>query len=255
MRITKLAHYIYNNSPATVINRLKMRTSLPKKPIEPLSKQFLFSSKYDELMSRHLPFEGVYDSHEAQNETKNFLFRHHTSRSELGIFRWRGMQKYKNRIIDLIENNENVVDFGGAACPLGFGSKLIDLLETDMYGQKVPYQSISDIDKKIDVLFTSHTLEHLPDLNGFLQVARSGTKSGGVWILHCPSLYCERWRSGNHKNDLYNDHVSTFGLSGTKCPEGLLNYIELDGLVAKYAKIEHLDYCGDDSIMIFARIE
>lgn len=230
------------------------RSFFKKQPaFEPVSRTFLRSGAYTELMSRYLPFPGEHDSHEAQNLTRNFLFRHHEVNHRLGVFRWRGMQEHLDIILELLEKEgQKVIDLGGAASPLGLGSEIVDFQKKDAFGREVPYQSLEEVEGPVDLIFTSHTLEHIPDLEKVLRQMHGLLRPGGNLLVHVPSFYCERWRAGVHKNPTYNDHYWTFGLSGSETPPGLVRFCPVDEVVEKYFELRFAEYCGDDSIFIHA---
>jgi len=172
----------------------------------------------------------------------------------LGIFRWRGIYENLDFVLEQVANPaKRVIDFGGAACPLGFGSDVLDTFEQDASGRTVPYHLCEEIGHQVDTVFSSHTLEHIPNLTGVLQQIADILVPGGVAIFHVPAYTCARWNVGNHKNNVYNDHAWTFGLEGTASPEGIENYIRIDTAVSKFLSIEKADYCGDNSIFLVAR--
>lgn len=235
-----------------MLNKLKGALSVkPAKTFQQVDQAFLFSDEYEQLMSAHLPYPGTYDEHEAQNQTKNFLYRHHEVNHRLGIFRWRGLQKHKALIYETVNaSKSNVIDLGGAASPLGLNSTIVDFLPKDIWGRKVNYKYIQDFPEAVDVIFTSHTLEHIVKLEEVLQDVHKKLEKNGKIIVHLPSFYCERWRVGVHINKKYNDHSWDFGLSGTKHPSSLDNYLDIDTLLAKYFDLKIAEFCGDDSIFI-----
>ena len=94
-----------------ILRKLKIRNRSVQ--YNPVSKDFLNSKEYQGHMARHLPYPGIYDLHEAQNETKNFLYRHHEVNHLLGVFRWRGIQKHK----DLIFNSPGPIPSMGEIFP------------------------------------------------------------------------------------------------------------------------------------------
>lgn len=249
---------LYRLSPEKIVNKIKTITRRSDgegaPSAVPVTEQFLRSVDYSELMSRHLPFGGVYDLHEAQNETASYRFRHGPMLGRLGIFRWRGIQRHLDMILGALSHcRQTVVDLGGAACPLGFGSEIVDLQTHDLWGKPVVYSSLDQVPDKIGMVFSSHTLEHVPDLEVILKNIRARLSPGGHLILHLPSFYCERWRAGIHRNDAHHDHVWTFGLDGTGVPQGLVNYVAIDKLVGDFFHVQKREYCGDDSILVLAQ--
>ncbi len=220
----------------------------------PVTAAFLNSEAYEEMMTRHLPYPGVYDLHEAQNYTRNFTYRHHEANHLLGAFRWRGIYKHRHLILDLVlREGAQVVDLGGAAGPLGLGAQVVDFLPVDALGHQVRFRYLNELPEPVDVLFSSHTLEHIPELHNIMREIQKALVPGGHLMLHLPAFHCERWRVGTHQNKLYNDHQHTFGLKGTDHPEGLINYLDIDELVGQYFDLEMAEYCGDDSIFILAK--
>jgi SAM-dependent methyltransferase len=232
----------------------KIKGLKPAKTIHPPNANFLNSDEYETHMLKHLPFGQVYDLHEAQNKTLNYQYRHHELNHQLGIFRWRGIYKHKDLILKYVnDKNLKIVDLGGAACPLGFHSDIVDFLPKDASGKPVKYKYLADLPYKADVIFTSHTLEHIEPLEEVVQQIADALVDGGHLMAHVPSFYCERWRSNIHTNRKYNDHAWTFGLSDSKIPTDLKNYLAIDTILEKQFDLSIAEFCGDDSIFIFGR--
>src|SRR5690606_30960590 len=127
----------------------------------------------------HLPFDGVYDLHEAQNQTANFRYRHFDCKNRLGIFRWRGIERNLDFLLPILtDSQKRIIDFGGAASSVGFHSVVVDQLRTDAFGNPVPFHSLSEVEGEVDVIFSSHTLEHIPDLDGILGSIAAKLKPG-----------------------------------------------------------------------------
>jgi SAM-dependent methyltransferase len=205
-------------------------------------------------MTRHLPFDGSHDLHEAQNETRNYRFRHHEVAQRLGVFRWRGIQKHLDTILPLLTTpGGKIIDFGGAGGPLGFGAEVVDKLEQDAWGREVRRHSLADVGDDVDVVFSSHALEHIAELDDILRSMQRCLRPGGQLILHVPSFQCERWRAGVHTNRRYSDHVWTFGIG--REPRGIQcqNYVDIVQKTSELFEVGRAEYCGDDSIFILAR--
>lgn len=247
----RVAGTLYRTAPDQWGRHLLPRRRAPSAPPEA---DFLRSPAYAELMARHLPCDGSHDLHEAQNETRSFRFRHHEACERLGVFRWRGLATHRDQILSLLAEPDGcVLDFGGAACPLGLGSYVVDPLPKDVHGRWISYASLAACARRPSVLFSSHALEHVPDLDGTLRAMAEKLTTDGTLVLHLPAYTCERWRAGVHRHAGYHDHVWTFGLAGSRPPDGLEGYVEIDGLVAKHFGAVAAEYCGDDSIFIVAR--
>jgi hypothetical protein len=248
----RLAGTLYRTPPDQWLRHLgRMRLHAAGAPPDA---DFLRSAEYRELMSRHLPCDGSHDLHEAQNETRSFRFRHHEARERLGVFRWRGLQRHRDQVLSLLAPPDAfVLDFGGAACPLGLGSYLVDPLPLDVHGRVVSYRSLAACMRKPTAIFSSHALEHVPDLEGTLRAMSEALAPEGTLVLHLPAYTCERWRAGVHRHAGYHDHVWTFGLAGSQPPPGLQRYVEIDQLAGKHFGAVAAEYCGDDSLFIVAR--
>jgi predicted SAM-dependent methyltransferase len=102
----------------------------------------------------------------------------------------------------------------------------------------------------VDVIFTSHTLEHLDDVKGWLLQARERVNANGVLVIHIPAWTCERWRADQYDNPMQpNRHRHTFCLARDAIP----GYCAIDKLLAESDWNVAADYCGDDSIFLIAR--
>jgi SAM-dependent methyltransferase len=190
---------------------------------------------------------GNFSLDEAVLDNENYNHRHRVVNHKLGVWRWRGMQQHRKRILNIIENSNYVVDFGGAASPLGLGSVVVDILES------ADYNNIEDLPKKADVVFSSHCLEHIPDLDGTLSDIKNSMNDDGYLITFVPSWTCERWRAGVHKESRgYNDHAWTFGLSTEEVPY-MGMFLFIDDVIGRYFSIEHASQCGDNSIFVLAK--
>ena len=202
-------------------------------------------------MSEHLPHPGYEDPHEAQNETRSYRYRHYEMQHTLGAFRWRGLQKHLDQVLALVDaDDRRVIDFGGAACPVGLKTEIVDRLDIDATGRPVPYHDISEAPDGLDGVFSSHALEHVEALDAVLQAIHDKLRPGGTLMVHAPAFTCRRWRAGVHTNALYADHHWTFGLRDDTKPEGLENYRDLDSLLDAYVELHTVDHCGDDSLFL-----
>jgi hypothetical protein len=256
MTIRSLLGRAYRSSLADAVNGatklVKERISGPVEP-SPMTAAFLRSHDYDELMTRHLPCDGSFDLHEAQNQTLSYKFRHGEAVPRLGVFRWRGMQKHRHRVLELVEKAQgSVLDFGGAGGPLGLGGLVVDQLDRDVLGRPVELHSLADVRGRASVVFSSHALEHVPPLDSILQQMRESLIPGGTLIIHVPSSFCERWRAGLHSSKRFNDHVWTFGLEDAPRVTGLQSYTNIAARIQAFFNVELAEYCGDDSIFVLA---
>lgn len=218
--------------------------------INPPSVEYLRSIAYQNEMNHFL--NGEAGINEAEDESENYNYRHRVVNRQLGVWRWRGMQNNLESILPIIENGNLVVDFGGAACPLGLGSVVVDQLGRDGVGNVVPYSSVKELPTKVDVVFTSHCLEHIESLDEVLIDIHDMMVLGGDFLLFVPAWTCERWRCGIHKNEIYNDHVWTFALEAEEVPS--MERVKcIDTVIGTYFEVQIVNYCGDNSIFVHAK--
>ncbi len=225
----------------------------------PMTVEWLCSPAYGALMQRHVTgpahvLGGPDDDSEAQRCTPSYVFRHATAASALGVWRWRGMHRYRDHLLRLFPHGQVVLDFGGAAGPLGLGSIVVDSAMTDANGQPV-YSGTLRCLTGAHAVFSSHTLEHCADLDGTLGEMRDALVTGGSLVLHVPAWTCERWRAGVHTSTEHGAHRWTFGIDRvTPIVDAAHNYVDIRHATER-AGFDDVRawYCGDDSIMLFAR--
>lgn len=189
--------------------------------------------------------------HDAEHRTESWKRRHTPDAvAQLGVWRWKGIQDNAARILELI-CGRRVIDFGGFDGPLGFGSIVVD--------QKAEHKTLDDVDGQVDVIFTSHTLEHLDDPAAWLKEAHAKLADGGHLIAHVPAWTCERWRPEQYNNPTQsNGHKHAFVLYPDMPRYGYFDD-NRDVPVATYISkivpgdIEFAEYVGDDSILVIAR--
>jgi SAM-dependent methyltransferase len=253
----RIVKKLYQTSPEDLVEVASRRYGVlaRRRTTPPLTAEFLRSQAYQDLMNRYVPYDGQYGLHEAETATKSFLYRAFEAEEQLRAWRWRGVQENLDLIIDLVDDpSKLVVDLGGAASSFGLGAVIVDQLPFDADGRKVPYASLSELPRKADVIISSHTLEHIPDLEAELARISDSLAPGGTFLAHVPAFSCERWRVGTHSHASFGDHVWTFGLSGTpNVPAGLINYVDFDAMLARHFTVVSAEYCGDNSIFAVAR--
>ena len=90
-------------------------------------------------------------------------------------------------------------------------------------------------DTRVDYVYSSHCLEHLPDWITALDYWTAKLKVGGILFLYLPHYNQEYWRPWNNRKHL---HVFT--------PEIIKDYMESRG----YVNIFHSDRDMNDSFMV-----
>jgi SAM-dependent methyltransferase len=257
--MTSLIQKFYNISPRSIVEGVKSAVQKHRTPSYLADHdrfvEFLRSDQYREIMSAKLPLDGSYDKHEAQNFTRNYQYRHFTASHQLGVFRWRGLQRHMDRVLEIVAVPEaRVLDFGGAGCPLGLRSEIIDQLPKDRFSNEITLHSIADVEGKVDAIFSSHCLEHVRELEDVISQMIAALSPGGYLILHLPSYTCDRWWAGYHSHASFNDHFWNFALSADEdVPEHLQNVVCIDSLLARLIDVELAEHCGDDSLFVLAR--
>ncbi len=234
-------------------NRPSVQARYKEQRDKMLNKEFLQSKDYDQIMLEY--YNESESGNEAELKNKNFMHRHMNYLKILGCWRWMGLYENKDKIINTVYQGQGI-DFGGAAGPVTKNSTIVDFSTEDIFKRPVQIRNLTDVTFKADYIFTSHTLEHIPDLDLIFTQMNDVIKKDGQLIIHLPAYSCVRWRNGLHTNRKFNDHAWTFYLNkdaDTVENLQLSNTMAIDQKVLEYFSIEEADYCGDNSIMIFAK--
>lgn len=180
---------------------------------------------------------------------QDWNYRHSEEmREKLGVWRWKGMYEYQDYIKYLLNKAQTVIDVGGALGPLGFGSIIVDKEKKSIWGQNCVSGVPKKLYEKIDMVFSSHYLEHRKYIKEQIAYWYCILKQGGHLILHVPSIKgAEYWHP-----DVKPKHEWCFALMETTIQD-LSKTVYLDSMVAKHFKIKMAKYCGDCSIMIIAQ--
>ena len=222
-----------------------------------VDKNYLLSNQYvDEMLAY---YGGNHDEflnflYDADPKTDNYNFRHFQLVHKLGGWRWKGIFTYRQTFVDLIYSDElKGIDFGGSQRPISEHTDIVDIEDTDFYGRPVKYHSLDDVDYDLDFIFSSHTLEHIPNIEEILQQMYDNLTQDGILALNLPAYTCKRWvaKTGHWMGG--TPHVHTFKLKKTEVNEYITNLIDIDWLIEKFGfKISLAEYTGDNSIVIFA---
>ena len=221
-----------------------------------LSYKFINSKKYNKKIQ--LFYSKKDGKNSAELKTLNFNYRHKILNRTFGSWRWLGIYENKKLISKYVFSKKlKGIDFGGARGPISLEIEICDHLEKDVFGRKIKYNSIEEVkNNSLDFIWSSHTLEHIKDLEKEIKKFHKKLKKKGKIILNIPSYTCKRWIPGIHKyTDSKGDssHISIFYLDKDKSiTDKKQNYIPIDKLIGKYFKVEKAKYTGDNSIFIFA---
>lgn len=224
-----------------------------KKREELLNEAFLKSDGYHELMTKHSGSNFISFKNDAETHSPNFMFRHMKFHKILGGWRWKVMWEKREMLLQTIFNSDlRGIDFGGANGPVSLHTEIVDFASHDSFNRPVKYNSFDALDFKADFVYSSHTLEHVPNLDEVLAEMKQHLKPKAKLFLHVPAYTCKRWRSGIHTNKKFNDHAWTFHLSSDVPKEELINPHAFDTTVAKHYTILSAEYVGDNSIFVVA---
>jgi len=109
------------------------------------------------------------------------------------------------------------------------GATAVDLLFDD------EWEAYNLPDTKVNYIYSSHCLEHLPDWISALDYWTSKLKTGGVLFLYLPHYNQEYWRPWNNRKHL---HVFT--------PQIIKDYMESRGYINVFVSDRDLN----DSFMV-----
>jgi len=238
-----------------IFNNLVTNVYYKSKRKQYLTREFLQSEKYDKFMLKFIEYRNQFETinNDAELKTKNYTFRHSKANNKIfGAWRWKGLWKYKKEIIQIITIPDGRgIDFGGANGHVSLHSEIVDFSQKDIFSATIKYHNLDDVDFKADYIFSSHTLEHIENLDLIFKQFKSILKSNGIIILNLPSYTCTRWRSGIHTHQDFNDHKWTFYLDGSNPDHDIKNLLAIDIFAGKYFNVVKKDYAGDDSIILF----
>lgn len=222
---------------------------------ELLNFEFLNSPAYDKMMAHNSTVENFPSyANDAEEKSPNFIYRHMRCHKILGCWRWKVLWQKKSELLPvLFDKNKIGIDFGGANGPVSLHAKVVDFAVIDTFNRKVQYKNLTDVDEKVDYIFSSHTLEHIKDLDLIFDEMKKVMKKGANLFFHVPAYTCTRWRSGIHTNRSFNDHAWTFYLSADTIDSDIINTMAFDTKVAEHFKIKSAEYVGDNSIFVSAK--
>ncbi len=229
---------------------------LAKKRKSYLNKEFILSDQYDAIMTAKTSSleEFTKQTDDAELFHSNYKHRHsnYNNAKTLGCWRWKALWQYKDVIAPLVFDSKlNGIDFGGANGPVSFNTTIVDFDDKDVFARKVNYRNLEDLKEPADFVFTSHTLEHIEDLDTILGKIKDCLKPNGKFIAHVPAYSCIRWRPGIHTNKKFNDHVWSFHLEGDEnINASVPKPLAIDTKIKAYFSVETSEYVGDNSIMV-----
>lgn len=141
----------------------------------------------------------------------------------IGAWRWPLVFRHREWLAQIIQQGR-AVDFGGLAGPIGYGAVVVD------HGAE--HRALYDVPGKIDVFFSSHTLEHIRDLDTLLVSVEAKLNKGGFFVANVPSWRFEKLRAGN-----WPHHYQTFHGG-----DGPAEYTDLAAAIRPWADV----FCAED---------
>ena len=113
---------------------------------------------------------------------------------------------YLTSLID-VRKIENLYDFGGGDGDLGFALKKkfpqlnLSCTEGDTYCEKIlidrgytNYKNLNDVNKKFDLIVTTHSMEHLSDINSIFEKFSEILNPKGYIFFEVPNCSKEYWQ-------------------------------------------------------------
>lgn len=173
----------------------------------------------------------------AENKVKNA--HSPEMRRKIGAWRWSLIREepVRQKLLEWIDAADRIIDFGGAAGPLGYGALVVDRI-----GE---VRGLEDVEGKVDLIFTAHTLEHVIDLGLVLCAFHWKLNDTGRLVVLVPSYRNKGLRAEN-----WPHHAQTFCLT----QNGKLNedWVRLDAILARHRFQPVLAVEGHENIIIFA---
>lgn len=120
--------------------------------------------------------------------------------SVVGAWRWPVIAAHRDRIKELVTAGYTI-DFGGGAAPVGYGATVVDYQAPMPDGKR----SLLDVPGQADCIFTSHTLEHMVDVDAALMLCHYKLRLGGHLIAQVPS-----WHKKNLNAAVWDFHEQDF---------------------------------------------
>jgi SAM-dependent methyltransferase len=206
-----------------------------------ITEKFIYSDEYKEEMFKYI--EEDTDMFNLAQNSDSFWYRF--EKIEYGAWRWFSMYQYRDIISEYVFSDMKGVDFGGYRGPIFGNTKIVDL--------KAECKSLYDLDEDyLDYIFSSHTLEHITEIDSTIESMYDTLKFGGKLILILPSHTCKRWNSDEN----FNTHVWDLYLSEDKNAKYYFefeSFIPIDTLIISNGfNIIKAEYCWDNNIFILA---
>ena len=162
-------------------------------------------------------------------------------REQMGAWRWMGLKNHREFLLRLM-HKARVMDFGGSAGPISNEAEIVDYAAD----AKAPY----DLPGEFDLIFTSHTLEHIADIENCVRCLVDKLKLGGWLVAFVPGWKYEPWQAEN-----YATHFQTFYLMQDEIPDGMDQiWTPIDKVLTDAGLFVAIDeWTDEECIILFAR--
>lgn len=197
-----------------------------------VTEKYLRSKEYEELMETFLDdTSDRFNLGEDLDIGKSYGFRHNNMQM-IYCWKWLCIYQYRELFMEYVFSDKIGIDFGGDNGPVGGNTKIVDI--------RGGHATIDDIEENsLDYIFTSHCLEHIPNLDETLIKLRSKLKDDGIMLGVVPCYKCVRWRHA-----WFNDHRWTFSLEDDE-------WTRFDKKILKAGfKIKKMEYCWENAIFM-----
>lgn len=199
-----------------------------------ITKEYIESEVYKNTMEKYIDEDC--NLFRQEENADNWIYRS-SKLLGLGCWKWLSTYRHKTIISSFVFSDGKGIDFGGHNGPIWGNTEIIDIFPPKMY-RKIEHIK----DGELDYIFTSHTLEHIKDLDYTLRELYRVLKEGGYMIVIVPAWNCERWRADQNRSG----HVWTFDL-------GIHGYTNIEKKIKKSGFIiNEAEYTYDNSIYILA---
>lgn len=158
----------------------------------------------------------------------------------VGAWRWKILQAHAELLLPILSQGY-VLDVGGAAGPVGYNATVIDHADRDR-------KALYDIRGRPDAIFSSHTLEHIADLDLFLLAASHKLRPGGQFVAVVPGYRNEVLRASNWPYHEHTFHLLEDEERGDVPSES----VAFDAWVGRHFEVDVAVHHTDRNILVVA---
>lgn len=158
-----------------------------------------------------------------------------TARELIGAWRWPAMYDNRATFVPMAQAGY-VVDLGGSAGPVGYGTVVVDYESPDR-------KALWDLPGRPSGVFCVHTLEHVEDPALLLVTIAAKLAPGGFLVVVVPS-----WRNVQLHHRLWPYHRHTFALAGEE--DAPPDVTDLDALLGSvFPHVHEIQYAENHNLV------